>query len=89
MVGLAGLLFYPAEHIFQADAEYAGNTKGAFQGWGIAPLFNGDHRLTGHTDFLGERRLAHIVMRFSEFFHPICDGGTFGHLMRPAGKTEW
>ena len=67
----------------EADAEDPRDAKGAFEGGGVAALFDGDHGLPRHADLFGQGRLAHPVMGLSQGLHTVQDRGAFGHAYTP------
>ena len=69
--------------VIEADAEAPGDAEGAFEGGGVAALFDGDHGLPRHADLLGQGRLAHPVMGLAQCLHAVQDRGAFGHAYMP------
>ena len=46
-----------AEQVLDAAVEHRGKLEGEGQGWVVAPFFQGDDRLPGYTEQVGQRLL--------------------------------
>ena len=50
------------EYVIQADTESAGYLEGHLEGWRVFALLDGDDRLAGGANSIGEIRLRHLAI---------------------------